>query len=214
MWWAKRSTRHWQTSRSCSSDSGNSAWSWSPESVHCSALKSSSSAGKLMPAVFMWLQITSRQFWIGQNQRIERSWRVFLVSWTTTESSCVVWQRSRQFCINWQEPTRSGSGESSIQKPSSFWKRLWQNFPFWVSPTHVTSLSWILMRRMLQSELSWVRFRRAGREPSLSLINLWIKLSDPIVRRGRSCWLWWCSRITFATTCWDELSRYRLTMQA
>ena len=133
MWWARRSTRHCQTSRSCSSDSGNLAWSWNPESVHCSALKSSSSGEKLLPTVFMWRQITSRQFWIGQNQRIGRSWRVFLVSWTTTESTCVVWQRSRQFCINWQEPTRSGFGESSIQKPSSFWKMLWQNFPFWVS---------------------------------------------------------------------------------
>ena len=52
-------------------------------------------------------------------------------------------------------------------------------------PTHVTSLSWILMRRMLQSELSWVRFRRAGSEPSLSLVNLWIKLSDPICTKRK-----------------------------
>ena len=107
-----------------------------------------------------------------------------------------------------------GVGLGRAAYSSSFWKKLWQNFPFWVSPTHVTSLSWILMRRMLQSGLSWVRFRRAGSEPSLSLVNLWIKLSDPIVWWGRSCWLWWCSRITFATTCWDELSQYRLTMQA
>ena len=33
----------------------------------------------------------------------------------------------------------------------------------------------------MQSELNWVRFRRAGGEPSLSLVNPWIKLSDPIV---------------------------------